>query len=90
MAKLFTTLSNPFRGHPESVGETYLEHMLVALRFCAGLSGAAVAAGIHAVFPFLFARTASTIISGLHASSRTRVAASAQDASTSQFRDALD
>ena len=50
---------NPFTKHPKSVDETYLEHMLCALKFSFKLEMLAFAAIIHAIFPFLFKTTAS-------------------------------
>ncbi|MGR3639168.1 DUF6356 family protein [Alterinioella nitratireducens] len=55
-----------FTDHPESVDETYLEHARFAGGFSAWLLLAGLAAAVHAVFPFLFEKTASTIITRLH------------------------
>jgi hypothetical protein len=55
-----------FLSHPESVGETYLEHQGVALSFAAELLTAGVACAVHAVVPGLFPRTASRVIERLH------------------------
>jgi hypothetical protein len=55
-----------FLSHPESVGETYLEHQGVALSFAAELVAAGLACGVHAVVPGLFTRTASRAIERLH------------------------
>jgi hypothetical protein len=55
-----------FTDHPKSVGETYSEHMLVALSFAGPLAKAAAAAVVHAFLPFLFVRTASLTIKSLH------------------------
>ena len=52
--------------HPASVGETYGEHMGVALGFAARLFLASIACAIHAVLPFLFVRTGSDAIRVLH------------------------
>ncbi|MEM9106218.1 MAG: DUF6356 family protein [Pseudomonadota bacterium] len=63
MAKPITHL---FTDHPQSVDETYLEH----LRFAAGFSGrlflAACAALVHAILPFCFEKTASNMINAMH------------------------
>ena len=56
-----------FTEHPDAVGETYVEHMKVALSFAGPLAGAAAAALVHAVLPFLFVTTASATIKRLHA-----------------------
>ena len=55
-----------FMDHPRSVGESYTEHMRVALSFAAPLAKAAGAALIHAFLPFLFVRTASLTVKSLH------------------------
>jgi hypothetical protein len=57
---------NLFTDHPRSVGESYLEHMWVALSFAGALGAATLAALVHAVFPFLCKRTASETIVRLH------------------------
>jgi fucose permease len=55
-----------FTAHPSSVGETYSEHFLFALGASARLVGAGLACFVHAFFPFLFTRTASTTVRMLH------------------------
>ena len=60
-------LRSLFLAHPESVGETYLEHQGVALSFAGELLAAGLACGVHAVVPGLFTRTASRSIERLHA-----------------------
>jgi hypothetical protein len=59
-------LQGLFTDHPKSVGESYLEHMHVALSFAAPLAAAAAAAFVHAFLPFLFVRTASVTVKALH------------------------
>lgn len=56
-----------FTAHPAKVGESYLQHMGFALRFCGLLAWAAGAALVHAVIPALCEKTASTIIRRLYA-----------------------
>lgn len=58
-------LSKLFRIHPESVGETYLEHMRAALTFSFTMVRAAVACFVHAFLPFLFVRTGSSTVNRL-------------------------
>ena len=58
-------LSKLFRGHPESVGETYLEHMRAALTFSFMMVRAAVACFVHAFLPFLFVTTGSGTVDQL-------------------------
>lgn len=43
-----------FTEHPNSVDETYLQHMWFALRYSFKLCLCCIAAFIHAFFPFLF------------------------------------
>ncbi|WP_136657638.1 DUF6356 family protein [Nitratireductor sp. XY-223] len=61
-----TRVTRLFTEHPQSVDETYFEH----LRFAAGFSGrlflAACAACVHAILPFLFEKTASRMIETMH------------------------
>ena len=59
ITRLFTT-------HPASVNETYLEHSGFAFRFAGWLALAAMAALIHAIFPWMFEKTASRIIAKLY------------------------
>lgn len=55
-----------FLSHPQSVGETYLQHQRVALSFALPLLGAGLAAAVHALIPAIFQRTAGDIIRTLH------------------------
>ena len=55
-----------FTEHPASVGETYTEHMASAWSFSARMAVGALACFMHGLFPFLFTRTGSGIISELH------------------------
>lgn len=55
-----------FTEHPQSVGETYAEHMYTALSFSRELLIGALACGVHAFLPFLFKTTASKRIVILH------------------------
>jgi hypothetical protein len=69
-----------FTEHPDAVGESYVEHMRVALGFAAPLAVAAGAALVHAFLPFLCETTASRTVKALHAritSRRPRAPASA-------------
>ncbi len=61
-----------FLTHPESVDETYLEHAAFAGKFSLALFGAAFAALIHAILPFVFEKTASRIIARLYARTHSR------------------
>lgn len=55
-----------FTRHPQSVGETYLEHLGMAGGFAATLLAAAVVCAIHAIFPFMFEKTGSRMIAELY------------------------
>lgn len=59
MAGLFTE-------HPQSVGETYPEHMGVAFSFGSRMILAGLACLIHGFLPFLFTKTGSRTITVLH------------------------
>jgi len=55
-----------FVDHPQSVDESYLEHLLFASMFAGKLLLAGFAALVHAFVPSLFETTASKIIGELH------------------------
>jgi hypothetical protein len=55
-----------FCDHPASVDETYGEHMAAAGGFALRLFVAGVVCSVHAVLPFLFEKTASAMVQGLH------------------------
>jgi hypothetical protein len=57
--------SNPFTDHPHAVGETYGEHMGVALGVSRQLAGAALAAFVHGLVPRFHTTTASDRIRAL-------------------------
>ena len=67
--------TNIFTDHPDSVGETYLQHMGFALWFAGWLLAAGFAALVHAILPFLFEKTASQIIAMLYARTSNRTPA---------------
>lgn len=48
--------------HPRSVGESYGQHFRFAIGFAGSLFLAAGAAAVHAVLPFLFQKTASSML----------------------------
>ncbi|WP_243144942.1 DUF6356 family protein [Litoreibacter roseus] len=62
-----TSFASLFTSHPQSVGETYLQHQVFALRFAFRLLRASGAAFVHAVVPGLCQKTASREIHALHA-----------------------
>ena len=55
-----------FTAHPASVNESYLQHMEMAGSFAFWLLLAGVCAALHAVFPFLFEKTSSRIVTRLY------------------------
>ena len=55
-----------FCDHPASVDETYTEHMAAAGGFALRLFMAGLVCTVHAILPFLFEKTASAIVEGLH------------------------
>ena len=55
-----------FRDHPESVGETYLEHLFQASYFGGCMLIAGLACLIHALIPCLFKTTGRNVIADLH------------------------
>ena len=64
---MIATMKNLFLTHPQSVDESYFEHMAFAGRFSATLFLAAGAALVHAVLPFMFEKTASQMIAEMYA-----------------------
>lgn len=66
------SLRRMFTEHPEAVGESYIEHMGVALSFAGPLLAAGMAALVHAVLPFLCVTTASGTVKRLHDRMMTR------------------
>ena len=59
-------LQRAFVEHPQSVGESYWQHMRASLSFAGPLLVGALASLVHAVFPFLLVRTGSGIVARLH------------------------
>ncbi len=59
-------LHEPFTRHPAAVGETYLQHLASAAGFSLRMIGAGLCCLIHGLLPFLFVRTGSSTIIGLH------------------------
>ena len=54
---------NIFTKHPTEVGESYLRHGFSAMRYAFTFLLLFVIAFIHAIFPFLFEKTASNVVS---------------------------
>ena len=55
-----------FTDHPTSVNETYFGHMAFAAWFASRLFMAGGAALVHAILPFMFETTASSIVRELY------------------------
>ena len=55
-----------FTDHPESVGESYFEHLKSASGFSARMAIGAIACLLHGLFPFLCTKTGSRQITLLH------------------------
>jgi hypothetical protein len=83
------SLKRLFTEHPDSVGESYFEHMGVALSFAGPLLLAGLAALVHAFLPFLCLTTASTTVKRLYGRMTSR-AAHAEQASPSDAMMAWD
>ncbi len=60
-------ITQKFNEHPNSVDETYFEHMRVAAGFSAKLFRAAWCCGVHAIMPWRHCSTGSTAVKELHA-----------------------
>lgn len=59
-------LTKLFTDHPKTVGETYFEHMRAAGSFSLTLFAAALCCAVHALLPFLFEKTGSSMIERLY------------------------
>ena len=64
---MFARARELFTAHPGNLEESYLEHLGHAMSYAWRLAAAAFCALTHAVFPFLFERTASNLIREMHA-----------------------
>lgn len=61
-----------FTKHPKSVNETYLQHMRFSLKYSFKFILCAIAAFVHAIFPFLFTNYASKKVEYLIKWAKTR------------------
>ena len=55
-------MANIFTKHPKEVGESYLQHLLVALKYSFTLFLLFLITFIHSIFPFIFRNTTSSKI----------------------------
>lgn len=62
---MLARLKTLFTHHPDSVGETYGQHFGVAMSYAGRMAVASFCAFVHALLPFLFEKTASTMIRGM-------------------------
>ena len=60
------SIISAFTEHPASVGESYLQHLRVAVTFGVRMVFGGLACLVHAAFPFLFVGTGSRCIEQLH------------------------
>ncbi len=58
--------------HPSSIGETYLQHLVFAVRFGASMILGGLACCLHGVLPFLCTSTGSRTVLALHGRIRSR------------------
>ena len=59
-------LARIFTDHPQSVGESYGEHLVTASGFGLRMILAGLACIVHALLPFVFIKTGSAQITVLH------------------------
>ena len=59
---IFITMANIFTKHPKEVGETYFQHLWVALKYSFKLLLLFIISFIHSIFPFIFKTTVSAKI----------------------------
>ncbi|NKB43232.1 MAG: hypothetical protein GKS03_03030 [Alphaproteobacteria bacterium] len=59
-------LKSLFCEHPESVNESYLEHLMFAVGFGFRMLIGGLACVVHGLLPFLFERTGSKCVCDLH------------------------
>jgi hypothetical protein len=55
-----------FTDHPESVGESYVEHLGMASSFGFAMLKGGLACLVHGIFPFLCTTTGSRTVRALH------------------------
>jgi len=65
-------IARAFTAHPQSVNETYFQHMRFAGWFASRLFLAAGAATVHAIIPCLFEKTAGRLIGEMNTKLTTR------------------
>ena len=71
---MIRTFSRIFSAHPQSVGETYMQHAGIALRFGGSMIAGGLACVVHAAVPALFRTSASRRVRQLNAELAQRTA----------------
>ena len=66
-------MANPFKRHPEEVGESYGEHFVTASGFGLTMVLGGMCVMVHAILPFLFVNTGSRTMDKLHKRMKKRV-----------------
>jgi hypothetical protein len=59
-------LTNIFKKHPRSIGETYVQHLRHSMYFSATMIAGGLLCSVHAILPFLFVNSGSRTITHLH------------------------
>ncbi|MFT5226178.1 MAG: hypothetical protein ACI8XX_001932 [Polaribacter sp.] len=59
-------MKNLFTEHPNTVGESYFEHLFAAAHFSAKLLLAGIVCLVHALLHFLFVKTGNQLVSQLY------------------------
>jgi uncharacterized phage-associated protein len=77
-------LQRLFTAHPQSVDETYRQHLMRAARFGGRMVFAGLACMTHALLPFIFVRTGSEAITELNEQMVSLKQAAAQRAAASK------
>jgi hypothetical protein len=63
MDVLKSTLDDIFKAHPQRVGMTYIEHMMMSCRLSGIFMIGSIEALIHAVIPFVFEKGSTKCVS---------------------------
>ncbi len=74
---MLTRIKSLFIAHPDALGETYFQHLGHAMSYAGRMFAAGFCALTHAIFPFLFEKTASNLIKQMYAEMTSRGAAAA-------------
>jgi Family of unknown function (DUF6356) len=69
---MLSRLKSLFIAHPDALGETYFQHLGHAMSYAGRMFAAGFCALTHAIFPFLFEKTASNLIKQMYAEMTSR------------------